>query len=188
MDPLRDRLIREATHLFVERGFDGASMRDIAAACGVTKASLYYHYPSKADLLRDIVGTYLDSISTAMARARRAGPEASDQVRAIIAELFSLPPEGRAVIRLAMHDLRHLDKADQLAFGTSYQEQFLQPLADIIDAGATSGEFQPHDPMTMVWIILGMLYPFLTTPPTSRNEPQVMTELLDVLLNGLKTR
>ena len=58
MDPLRDRLLHEATHLFVERGFDGASMRDIAAACGVTKASLYYHYPSKADLLHDICLLY----------------------------------------------------------------------------------------------------------------------------------
>ena len=188
MNPLRDRLIREATHLFVERGFDGASMRDIAAACGVTKASLYYHYPSKADLLRDIVGSYLDAISQAMTRARHAGPEASVQLRAIVAELFSLSPEGRAVIRLAMHDLRHLEQSDQIAFGTAYEEQFLQPLADIIQAGATSGEFRSHDPMTMVWIILGMLYPFLTSPPTGRNEPQVMAELLDVLLDGLRTR
>ncbi len=188
MDPLRDRLLHEATHLFVERGFDGASMRDIAAACGVTKASLYYHYPSKADLLHDIVGTYLDAVSKAMARGRQACPEASGQLRAVIAELFSLPPEGRAVIRLAMHDLRHLDEADQIAFGIAYQDRFLQPLADIIHTGAASGEFQPHDPMTMVWIILGMLYPFLSSPPISRNEPQVMADLLDVLLNGLMTR
>jgi len=117
VDPLRHRLIVEATRLFVERGFDGTSMREIADACGVTKAALYYHYPSKADLLLDIVGTYLDAMSAAVARGRAADPSATGQLKVIIAELFSLPPEGRAVIRLAMHDLRHLPEADQLLAG-----------------------------------------------------------------------
>ncbi|MEN0071250.1 MAG: helix-turn-helix domain-containing protein, partial [Propionicimonas sp.] len=61
MDPLRHRLTVEATRLFVERGFDGTSMREIADACRVTKAALYYHFPSKADLLLDIVHAYLDT-------------------------------------------------------------------------------------------------------------------------------
>jgi AcrR family transcriptional regulator len=188
VDPLRHRLIVEATRLFVERGFDGTSMREIADACGVTKAALYYHYPSKSDLLLDIVATYLDTMAAVVDRARASEPTAARQLEAIVAELFALPPEGRAVIRLAMHDLRHLPEADQAAFGVAYQERFLQPLADLVQAGSASGEFAPHDPTTVVWIILGMLYPFLSRRPAPDGEEKAMADLLDVLLTGLKTR
>ncbi len=188
MDPLRHRLVVEATRLFVERGFDGTSMRDIADACGVTKAALYYHYPSKADLLLDIVDTYLEAVSLAVARGREGGATAAEQLRGVIGELFALPPEGRAVIRVAMHDLRHLHDADRAAFGAAYHERFLQPLTEVVEAGRATGEFGPHDPATVVWIILGMLYPFLSRPTTPGGDARLIAELCDVLLNGLLTR
>lgn len=188
MDPLRQRLIRETTHLFVERGFDGTSMREIADACGVTKASLYYYYPSKADILADIVRTYLEAVSAAVVEGRGAGPTPSAQLRAIVAQLFTLPPEGRAVIRLAMHDLHHLAEPDRAAFGEAYDRQFLQPIAEIVAAGIASGEFESHEPMTVVWALLGMLYPFLSRPPSAATSPQLVDELLALLLDGLNTR
>lgn len=188
VDPLRQRLLRETTHLFVERGFDGTSMREIADACGVTKASLYYYYSSKADLLADIISTYLDAVSTAVTRGRAASPDPAGRLRAIVAELFTLPPEGRAVIRLAMHDLRHLNDRDRATFGQAYEQQFLQPLADIVRDGIASGDFEPHDPMTVVWVLLGMLYPFLSSPPNAATSPQLVDQLLALLLDGLNAR
>lgn len=187
MDPLRHRLITEATRQFVERGFAGTSMREIADACGVTKAALYYHYPSKADLLLDIVGSYLDAMADAVAQGRAAHPTAAEQLSDIIGRLFAFPSEGRGVIRLALHDLRHLPESARATFGTAYHERFLQPLADTVRAGTASGEFGEHDPTTVVWIILGMLYPFLSHR-SEEGDDQARADLVDVLLNGLRTR
>lgn len=184
MDPLRQRLLAEATRQFVERGFDGTSMREIADACGVTKAALYYHYSGKADLLRDIVAGYLDDVADAVAHGRGAASGSADQLRAIIRGLFALPVESRAVMRLAMHDLRHLDDTDRDAFAAAYQTRFLQPLADVLRGGMDAGEFVPRDPTTVVWMLLGMLYPFFSTR-TPRDEQQVVDDLLGVLLSGL---
>jgi TetR/AcrR family transcriptional regulator, cholesterol catabolism regulator len=50
-DAARERIIKVAVELFFKMGFDGASMRDIAAAAKMQPASLYYHFPSKEDLL-----------------------------------------------------------------------------------------------------------------------------------------
>ena len=47
----RDRIVAEALDLFAEQGIDGTSLREIAERIGVTKAALYYHFPSKDDLL-----------------------------------------------------------------------------------------------------------------------------------------
>jgi len=45
------RIISEAEGLFNSQGFDGASMRDIAAAAEMQPASVYYHFESKEELL-----------------------------------------------------------------------------------------------------------------------------------------
>jgi AcrR family transcriptional regulator len=47
----RERILDVALDLFIEKGFDGTSLREIAERLGFTKAALYYHYASKDDIL-----------------------------------------------------------------------------------------------------------------------------------------
>lgn len=47
----RKQIIAAASELFASKGFEGTSIRDIAAASGVLSGSLYYHFPSKEDLM-----------------------------------------------------------------------------------------------------------------------------------------
>ena len=182
----RERLLAEATRQFVERGFDGASMQQIADACGVTKAALYYHYAGKADLLRDIVGAYLDQVAGVVARAGEASG-ARAQLAGVVTGLFGLPVESRAVMRLAMHDLRHLPEDRRAAFGVQYHERFLAPLHAIVAGGMDAGAFARRDPDTVVWMLLGMLYPFFSGRPRDHEE-QVVADLVAVLLDGLASR
>ncbi len=47
----RERILDVALDIFIEQGYDKASLREIAERMGFTKAALYYHFPSKADML-----------------------------------------------------------------------------------------------------------------------------------------
>lgn len=47
----RALVVDEAARLFAERGYHAASIRDIAAACGVTVGAIYSHFASKEELL-----------------------------------------------------------------------------------------------------------------------------------------
>jgi AcrR family transcriptional regulator len=51
----RETIRAVALELFSNKGFDQTSLREIAERVGLTKASLYYHYPSKQALLLAIV-------------------------------------------------------------------------------------------------------------------------------------
>jgi AcrR family transcriptional regulator len=51
----RERVLREARALFLERGYAEVSMQQIADAAGMTKASLYYHFRNKEDLFAQVV-------------------------------------------------------------------------------------------------------------------------------------
>jgi AcrR family transcriptional regulator len=69
----RQHILDTALTLMAQRGVDGTSMRDLAAAAGLNVASLYHYFPSKRDLLvavleeRGLLGGLTD-----------AGPEADD--------------------------------------------------------------------------------------------------------------
>jgi AcrR family transcriptional regulator len=47
----RGRILDVALDLFIEKGYDKTSLREIAEPLGFTKAALYYHFPSKQDIL-----------------------------------------------------------------------------------------------------------------------------------------
>lgn len=51
----RDEIRRVALELFTERGFDATTTRDIAAALGMNQSSLYYHFKSKDEIVRDLM-------------------------------------------------------------------------------------------------------------------------------------
>ena len=72
----RRRIQEVALELFGTKGASITSLRDIAEALGITKAALYYHFPSKADLIRSIYQPFMDQTDALLddAEARRLGP------------------------------------------------------------------------------------------------------------------
>ncbi len=51
----KQRILDIAIDLYAQRGFDAVSMQDIADAVGIKKASLYYHFESKDQILKEIL-------------------------------------------------------------------------------------------------------------------------------------
>ncbi len=58
----RDKVRQAALELFIEQGFERTSLREIADRLGFSKAALYYHYPSKAELVESIVRPAVQSL------------------------------------------------------------------------------------------------------------------------------
>lgn len=52
----REEILRVATRLFTERGFEGTSIRDISSALGITKSALYYHFANKDAIILAALG------------------------------------------------------------------------------------------------------------------------------------
>src|SRR5258706_15392987 len=52
---VRAHIQRVAIDLFIEEGYDKTSLREIAEKLGVTKAALYYHFPTKDDIVASLI-------------------------------------------------------------------------------------------------------------------------------------
>jgi TetR/AcrR family transcriptional repressor of nem operon len=75
------RILDVAERLVQTRGFNGFSYADIAAALGITKASLHYHFPTKAELGRRLIERYESRFLDALAAIDRSGVEAREKLR-----------------------------------------------------------------------------------------------------------
>ena len=69
-----------AERLAQTRGFNGFSYADVAAELGVTKASLHYHFPGKADLGRALIDRYSAAFAAALSAIERSGERAPAQL------------------------------------------------------------------------------------------------------------
>lgn len=52
---MKEEILQKSLYLFSRQGYDGVSVRDIAAALGIRQSSLYKHYPGKQAIFESIV-------------------------------------------------------------------------------------------------------------------------------------
>jgi AcrR family transcriptional regulator len=102
----KEEIVAEATRLFAERGYDGASMGDLAERVGLRKASLFHHFPSKDVLYGIVLEQLLEGVKSVMLAA--AASEGSFEERldalsdALTATFGSQPHAARLLVREAM--------------------------------------------------------------------------------------
>jgi AcrR family transcriptional regulator len=66
----RERIQDVALSLFIEEGYDKTSLREIAEKLGVTKAALYYHFPTKEDIVASITEDRIKQVAEIIEWAR----------------------------------------------------------------------------------------------------------------------
>jgi TetR/AcrR family transcriptional repressor of nem operon len=81
-------ILDTAERLVQVRGFNAFSYADIAATLGITKASLHYHFPSKADLGRALIERYSGRFGDALAEIDATGGDANAKLAAY-AEIYA---------------------------------------------------------------------------------------------------
>jgi len=124
-------IIEVALRLFNEQGYDKTSLREIADEIGVTKAALYYHFPSKEDIVRAALEEYTQALTELVDRAEQVSNiELVDE----LLELFTTI--GGEALRFAQTNPTAMS---QLRIGEVHTTQ-LQRLGHILAGGAESAE------------------------------------------------
>src|SRR6185503_3903113 len=114
-DKRRDAILAAAARLYARRGFQGASVADLAKACRTSKSLIYHYFPSKDDILYAAMAAHLDALVAAAEQATRTGGAeaklraltlafmrlyagAQDSHKVLLNELDNLPPARRAEV------------------------------------------------------------------------------------------
>lgn len=102
----RERIEGAALKLFAEKGVDGASIRDIAQAVGVTEGALYRHFASKEQLARALFLDRYGALAREIEAVRAATSgfdERLDALVALFASAFDADPAGFAYVLISQH-------------------------------------------------------------------------------------
>lgn len=109
---VREQILVEATKQFALRGYDGTSLQAIADEVGIRKASLLYHFQSKAELRRRVLDRLLSRWRERVPRLLLAATSGKDQFEAVMQEVVrffaSNPDRARLLVREA------LDRPDEM--------------------------------------------------------------------------
>lgn len=97
----RDRILEIALDLFIEKGFDKSSLREIAERLGFSKAAIYYHFASKDDILMAL-HMRLHDIGRQAIEGLRQLPAGADSWAALLDELVAEMLANRKIF--VMHD------------------------------------------------------------------------------------
>lgn len=150
-------MLRAAIELMGERGYDGTSTREIAAAAGVSVAALYHHFPSKLDVLREFLLEAHDVVIHRLSRAvAAAGDDARAQLDAAVAVLISANLHDRfaqLACRVAAQEYRRLPDADR-AVVLAKRSAVVGVVEGVLVGGVRSGAFQATDPVPVAWAIV----------------------------------
>lgn len=156
VDPVRNRILREATRLFAAQGYSATPIQAVADAAGVTKPTLVYHFHSKEGLRDAVLTGVLDHWQAevprllAAATATRKGP----RLDALLDALFTFFRAEPALARLILREM--LDRPDEM--GARLRRQ-LQPwtalLAEALRMGQAGGTLRADaDPEAFVVLVI----------------------------------
>src|SRR5579859_5075054 len=95
------RALDVAEALAQTRGFNGFSYAHVAADLGITKASLHYHFPGKAELGEALIARYAERFAGALARIDGERPVARERLEAYI-EIYADVLNGRRMCLCGM--------------------------------------------------------------------------------------
>ncbi|MFL5824753.1 MAG: TetR/AcrR family transcriptional regulator [Solirubrobacteraceae bacterium] len=89
-----ERILDSAERLVQDRGFNSFSYADVANELGITKASLHYHFPGKAELGQALIQRYAERFAAALDQIDRDLPDARAKLEAY-AGLYAEVLRGR---------------------------------------------------------------------------------------------
>jgi AcrR family transcriptional regulator len=162
----RDRILQAAYDLFARLGFSRVSMRQVAAAAGVTKPALYYHFRDKESLFEECLADFDEALARTMRRAAKRRGSVDDRVRAVAETLLSGSP---------FHPVRVHDELDDRAaeplrqrLRASFTTVVVAPVTDLFAALAAEGHLRRGiDPADAAAVLIGTCLAFMPHRPGS---------------------
>ena len=184
---MREQILASAAQLFIEHGYIGLSMRQIAEAVGVTKAAIYYHFRDKEDLFLAVLEDYLERVEALIIDIQQEEFDCRDRIGLLIRRILYQPVDQRAMIRLASQEMVHLSADSQKSFGEIYHSRFIQRIETMLEAGILEGQIRVVDPRVATWSLLGMMYPYfypVHSSDVSLSEDTI-GQLIQIYLDGV---
>ncbi len=151
----RAELLRAAARLFVEKGFDATTTRDIADAVGMRSGSPFYHFRSKQELLKTAMVEGLDAGYTRLLAAIDGVSEPKQRLRILVRTHLGTLLEVECPAPMLLGETRALDAAAHAEIAAAF-DRYQVPWQATLDELAQAGKI-PSAASPVRLLLFGML-------------------------------
>jgi len=138
----RERILREAEQLFVQHGYRGVSIRDIAQACGMTNAALYYHFSGKEDLFLNMLRYNLQRIGKILEQSVEESSSCREQIDCLVNAYIRLAMEQKSMFHYGGRDI--VDLAESVhEIWLEARDWLINLIGGILCEGQATGSVRP---------------------------------------------
>jgi AcrR family transcriptional regulator len=177
-DQTKEIIARTALGLFVEKGIDGTTIRDIATAAKIAEGTLYRHYPGKDALAWELFSHNFTTFALELKRLQSGHATLRAKLDAMVRQFcafFDRDPVLFSYLLLAQHG--------QLQKVTPDMPNPVEVVREVLAAGMDRGEIPPGDPDVAAAMVLGIVLQVAVFKIYQRLT-QSLTSLAEVLVEA----
>lgn len=153
MSSMKDTIKSIAIELFFKKGYFATSISDIAKGSGIQKASIYYHYRSKEELLFSILKSTMDDLTRYLKENLRGIDDIEARMRAAVHGHVRFHLERQKENFIANSELRGLTR-DHYRIIVDMRDEYERIFQDLIRKGKEEGVFGDVDVKILSYAIL----------------------------------
>jgi AcrR family transcriptional regulator len=148
----RERILDAAFSAFAKRGYRETAVDDIAAAAETSKGGIYFHFPSKEAIFRELMQTTADKLVARVERAVAQETEPVAKAEAALRTVLATFAGHRTMARVLFLDLAGAGRAFQ-AETNQLHDRFAQLIKGYLDESVETGAIPPLDTeiTSVVW-------------------------------------
>ncbi|NHN36517.1 TetR/AcrR family transcriptional regulator [Pseudomaricurvus alcaniphilus] len=192
----REEMLTEALKAFAEKGYDGMSMRELAAKLGISHGLIPARFGTKEQLWKAAFDQGMESL-LAQVNTIHKGNTAEDKLRNaavnLLVSLFKFP----AFLQLANYEgARNTARLDYILESSAHQK-LIAVFKEIIDEGVSTGELKSINPSLIFFLIAhGGGAALCSQPLTSKidllksdeldSAKEVAEEIVEIVVRGVK--
>lgn len=182
----KEHIRNSAQKLFRKKGYAATSMRDLAKEVGMEAPSIYNHYASKNELLKDICFDIAAQFYKAFATTTQPQATAADKLSAAIRAHIHVIYNNIEASSVFFDEWMFLEGTDLSKFKklrNEYQQQF----RELIEAGMEHNEFKHVDVRMVTFTILSSLNATYELSKSGNKESieDIANSINEILLNGI---
>jgi AcrR family transcriptional regulator len=151
----RADIVQAAAQIFRQKGYHATSMRDIADAVHLQKASLYHHIESKQEILLEILDAALDRLTADISAVVESDLSPTVKLRLALKAYTLRLNEDRDLASVLLLEYRGLDPKLR-ARHIARRDRIDQLWRRLVKEGVDAGEFRRVDPVLTSFALLGV--------------------------------
>ena len=177
--PKRKIISDAAAKLFVEKGFENTSTRDIARAAGISSSAIYYYFDSKEELLYQIVDTTLGAGLELITSITKSDKSLREKLTSILALHTRYYTVDTYKVILMVRDHKSLSPEHREALNDK-RRKYVRALIHILDELKAKGEILDMDTTVCAFAFFGMVsWTYRWYDPNGRIKPDELSRIFN---------